>query len=310
MLSSSVNAKSGDQEMTIQDRIYYIFNCLRNNLKLIPEKGRHGLRVRNSILNPLLNIDGFISFRESPLRTLCDAFLVSFPWEKLYNALGHVKLLDIGCGSGEYFNLYNSILGEKVISYTGIDIIHHEEWNNISNEKVTFKMLSAEDVDSLNISKFNLIVSTTALEHIEHDLLFFQKVSSHIKKYNQKLLQIHFVPSPITMIHYPWHGYRQYNLTSFHKIAALFPSSKISVFPLGGMLSSLITPFFITIPKTVLFYLSGRQDISSYLPDFYKLLLQKIYSTEYLKSSKIPIIYCLVIESNMGESIFPTEIHS
>jgi len=99
--------------------------------------------------------------------------------------------------------------------------------------------------------KFDLVLSITALEHIENDVFTIHKCDYLSKPEG---IQIHIIPSFWLLFLMFFHGYRQYTPK---RIKSLFNQKQYRVYRLGGLFSFFLALFYITIPE-VLFGISFR----------------------------------------------------
>jgi len=176
--------------------------------------------------------------KSSPSRKYLDQFLKS----ELLNII-HIKnisLLDIGCGSGYVRKILSDagFTGE----YTGVDLYKHDNFETFNSDSFESTLLECK-IENLNVSKkFNFILSITALEHIENDVLTIMKCSYLLE---DEGIQMHIVPSSWSKFLYLRHGYRQYDPK---RIRQLFRDRITKVYKLGGLFSFLLHIIFITIP--------------------------------------------------------------
>lgn len=87
------------------------------------------------------------------------------------------KLLEIGYGAGEIFNLYNS-LGIKCYGYDFSEEAYQFSLKSNYNIPVTY-YLREEDIEK---NKFDIIVACEVLEHIKNDKETLLKWKSYLKK--------------------------------------------------------------------------------------------------------------------------------
>src|SRR3546814_5649889 len=87
--------------------------------------------------------------------------------EALCAVLGPLHLLEIGCGDGRYFDLYDESFG-GLASYTGIDPRPRDSWRS-DRPRRSFRQSTAEDISPETLKDTNLIVSQSAIEHIPDD---------------------------------------------------------------------------------------------------------------------------------------------
>lgn len=176
------------------------------------------------------------SGKSSPGRKYIDSFLKN--QIKDLTTPREISMLDIGCGSG----YIRKILSEQGFSgkYLGVDVQDYYQRDLTSKFSHDFVQKRIEDFESSE--KFDLIISNTALEHIEQDKLAIEKCHGFLKSGG---VAVHMVPSSAALFLYLFHGYRQY---SRRRIATLFDGKDITVYRLGGLFSFLWHFILIAIP--------------------------------------------------------------
>ncbi|MDQ2642206.1 MAG: class I SAM-dependent methyltransferase [Myxococcota bacterium] len=125
-----------------------------------------------------------------------------------------LRVLDIGCGDGPYYELLRkaALAGE----YLGIDIRESEFWKERgAGEQAlhpTFKVWDAHRIDSLGRS-FNAVISVTAFEHFRADRSVMKSVSRVLEPGGHALI---IVPSPYGSLVWGFsHGFRKYTPRRF-----------------------------------------------------------------------------------------------
>lgn len=151
-----------------------------------------------------------------------------------------IRVLDIGCGSG-FFQGILSAAGYKG-SYVGVDICKHPRFDVNRSDLFEVDHVESKIEDFETNAKFDLILSTTALEHIENDALAIAKCNEMLKPGG---VQIHIVPTFWSLFLYLVHGFRQY---SPKRVKTLFSGTNYTVYRLGGLFSFWLHVSFITIP--------------------------------------------------------------
>lgn len=222
--------------------IWFIFNYINNSFK----NYKLDKKIKQINFRPTKSSFDKLSFELSPLRYLTDLFIMEMPWHHFADSLGKIRLLEVGSGTGIYGEFINSILDDKLEIYTGVDPKSH----NLDkiNDKFNFHLDISDNIEKY-IENHNVILTITALEHFENDLLFFKKIQSHIKKTKKKILQIHIVPSYACLKTYLGHGLRQYTPRTISKITNLFEEDKKYLFSLGNDEFNKLTFEYITIPR-------------------------------------------------------------
>lgn len=205
-----------------------------HTVKLFPGISGHTCLINTKYWHPKRLRDG----KSSPSRKYLDQFLRS----ELLNII-HIKnisLLDIGCGSGYIRRILSDagFTGE----YVGVDLYKHDNFETFDSDSFESTLIESK-IEDLNFSKkFDFIMSITALEHIENDVLTVLKCGYLL---GNKGIQMHVVPSSWSKLLYLRHGYRQYDLK---RIKQLFGDKISKVYKLGGLFSFLLHIIFITIP--------------------------------------------------------------
>jgi SAM-dependent methyltransferase len=212
----------------------------------------------------------------SPAREYSDKFLFE-NLNKLVPAK-EIRVLDIGCGSGYIREIFSN-LGYKV-RYTGVDVKKHQNFDRFNFVDSEFIQSGIEDFKTEN--KFDLIISVSALEHIEDDKKVIAKVRQFLKPDG---VQIHIVPAIWSRPLYLKHGYRRYNPARLKKI---FPQAEIS--GKGGLFSFFLHLFFITVPRRI--FKSDRLFESNIYPKFVKI------SQRLDKIIPVPVLMYFISEAD------------
>lgn len=193
----------------------------------------------------------------SPSRLLTELSLRRFLLSVL--PLGKVRVLDIGCGSGKVCQ----ILAEMGYSgeYIGLDINDRFSIDIVPGFERRLVLGNAHNFDPIG-SRFDLIVSMSALEHIPNDKSLIDRLPDMLLPGG---IELHYVPSGWGLIVYMWHGYRQYPLRNIPKT---FGHRGVRIFALGGLSSFLLHLFFITVSEMLL-----RIPVRETVPKLYNWLL-------------------------------------
>ncbi len=212
--SSSLHVINADHKMTlIQKFFYFVLNIVNNLFDLPPRLA--SLRIIKFV--PTRTKDDFFHTltRTSPSRYLSNMFWRSLNFDYIREILKeNLKIVDVGCGSGNYRNILKLSDGD---TYLGVDIFESPNWASLKDASTSFVEIDFLQVDQY-LSDKNLLITQSALEHFEKDLLFFRKVSRLAEIKNQKLLQIHLFPAKSCLWTYLYHGIRQYNFRSIRQI--------------------------------------------------------------------------------------------
>jgi len=229
---------NGDRKLSIIQRLLYFPQCIKNWFQITP-------RNKLSINTVYLEFDPI--FLGSPSRILCDMFWKSIDWNYISAQLGgEINILDLACGSGHYGLNYRQYLGTNFGSYTGLDIYKSSDFPD-GFEHILDK---AENLIS-HYNNQNLIVSQSALEHIEKDTQCLKDALNCQLHSSRKFMQIHLFPASISLFLFLWHGWRQYSLRNLSSISVELNSianMQIRVFPIGGIRSFYAHFRHITLP--------------------------------------------------------------
>lgn len=153
-----------------------------------------------------------------------------------------MKILDVGCGDGNYENIIKSLGAEA--SYHGIDVIQSLKW---ADNPSLFEVYNAEELIDLN-RKFNLIISIHSLEHIEKDRKAVQGMTSCLEDDGIILMA---VPSKFSFPLYLFHGYRRYSVSNIKELAERSNLSLDNVIAAGGLVNSALHVISWTIPSLI-----------------------------------------------------------
>lgn len=244
-----IHELNGDARLGFFDRIRYLFQNFFRNIRYSPHY------VRPTYYRPD-HIDDHL-FLASPLRAYAETFMTKTLPEIFTPP--HIRVLDIGCGSGRYSDLLSSAgyTGE----YVGIDINDSFQYqlSETQSFKRSFQSVSVHEFSSENL--FDLIISMSALEHIEHD----DSLIDHLEQFlTDRGIQLHIVPGACALPLYLWHGFRQYRL---HDLEARFGTDNVHIFALGGCASYSLHFLFITLGEMIF-----RLPLRRWLKGLYKSL--------------------------------------
>ncbi|WP_338186431.1 class I SAM-dependent methyltransferase [Thalassospira tepidiphila] len=203
-----------------------------------------------------------------------------------------LSVLDIGCGSGRSVELFEEAgLSGK---WHGTDIDNRFVERN--NAKFVTSFSQGDILSAEWVTKFDLIYTNSALEHIPFNPEFPNKIREWLKPGG---IQVHIVPAPTSLFLYLWHGWRQYSLRTLEEA---FRDNNIEVFPIGGLFTSALQFFFITFWENIL-----RISIRNKFSKTYKwLLFRAIRADRY--APMFPVFY-VVIASNDPAPTKTTEFH-
>lgn len=91
-----------------------------------------------------------------------------------------ISILDVGCGSGNFYSYVNSI--SKNIDYTGIDFDFDKLSKNKFYGKKNFKILSKDLRKNWVINQYDFVWSSEVIEHLFDHKKFFKQLVKSTKK--------------------------------------------------------------------------------------------------------------------------------
>jgi SAM-dependent methyltransferase len=234
---------NGDVPLRKSDRAAYIAFHTARNAENVRRSREERVRVARCPA-PIVPV----SVAATPSRLAMHAFFEWAAGEAAAALRGlDITVLDIGCGTGTVTMDHLTSAGLRG-RYIGLDIARHPKWSDQSRGGFTPSLVlgQAETADlarALGPSRsIDLVISSTALEHIEHVTTALDRVASFLAPH---AWQIHFVPGTRSLPLYGPHGWRQFSPRCLHD---LFPSGEI--FSFLGPISDWWHRLFVT-PDTV-----------------------------------------------------------
>jgi 2-polyprenyl-3-methyl-5-hydroxy-6-metoxy-1,4-benzoquinol methylase len=299
--STSIHNINADKTLTkVQKLFYVICNIINNNQFYAPIDNK--LIISNFVADISDEDWNQLHIKSSPSRKLTDLFWLKLQWESIKLELGEIHVLDIGCGSGNCSVKLQIHSDNSIASYTGIDINKHNNWDKLSkkNEKAKFYKSDCLDVLDYVSEDTNFIISQSSLEHVEEDLLFFEKISSFIQQKSRKVMQIHFIPASASLKLYLTHGVRQYSPQTVSKVTRNFNEfSQAVLLGLGGKNCNTVHWQFITKPQLI-----SKVDRRDSETEEYDRKLRQAITLDMKKPQKKPHFYALIIYSNWSDNVF------
>jgi hypothetical protein len=298
--STSRHTLSADHRLTKFQRLSWLALNLVNNAfarsrvdaRLKEEK----FRLSEQRLDELW---GRIAGTASPSRRLCDLFWMSLPWGALTMEMRSIRALEMGCGTGVYGRLLQTLLKDCFERYVGVDIEASAQWSDVSDPRFVFEVGRAGDAHKF-LAGANLIMTQSALEHFEEDLLYFEQVADNVRLRTDPVLQVHLVPSASCITTFPWHGIREYTPRTISKLTRLFgPETRALLFSLGGRSCNRVHRNFITWPT-----LRYRQDWRKTQNDAYLRALREALLSDFKSDDGTPAFYALVLVSHFKSDPF------
>ena len=236
----------------------------------------------------------------TPARKLCNLFWLDLPWRALEDRLGPLRIMDYGSSAGNY--AINFMQWTDVpFAYHGFDVRRINGWKERCDlhDNLKFTQYEGEFERHHLTDEFNYFMSQAAMEHVIHDLTYFQVIADYLAETRKPAIQIHLIPSVTCLDLYGLHGVRQYSPRTLSKISSMFPDAICTVFCLGGPATNEIHRQAITIPE-----LNKTQDWRINYLDDYNRLMRKAIETDMISNSHDASFYALVIESGVEKSLF------
>jgi SAM-dependent methyltransferase len=282
--SSSVNSINGDRPLGVVAKLGYLALNWGDNLIDIPPALR-SFEVLQFRPGGSPSVDPAISLHASPSRFVSDLFWASMPWRAIAEELGGLRVIDLGCGSGEYLRRIAEVAAQPIDSWLGIDQRQQDSWNGLIRDfpQARFVAASCMDLPRLIGDKDNLVISQSALEHFETDAELFEALAEVIAPRRTPVVQVHLAPSPAGLGMFLWHGFRQYNYRKLSRLLAPFSAfSRAYVVLLGHSALNRLHRRYVTYPH--LFGYDGRvRHKASYEENLRLLAVQD--GTRHLRSA-------------------------
>ena len=301
MTRTSVHRLNGDRPLGYAGKLAYLpLNWLNNRF---PERWVDPrLAVRDFQCSSLASRWPDLETGLSPSRALSNLFWMALPWERIREELGTINVLDVGCGSGHYGGQLISWSDDRVASYVGADVHAEESWRVLARQDPRLRFIQA-DASDLGLSipdATNLVISQSAIEHMDHDLQFFEHVRDHVRRLGAPALQVHLCPSAACLRLYLLHGVRQYTPRTLSHVTRLFEDSSVVLYRLGGRACNRLHYRFITAPLMIW----RRGDLRLTRPAEYEHLLHAAIESDMGRPQRSPAFYALVIHTRPRAPLF------
>lgn len=238
----------------------------------------------------------------SPSRTLSDLFWLTLPWKRICEELGAIHILDVGCGDGQYGSQLISWSHDRVASYVGVDLNAQNSWAVLEQKdpRMQFRQGDASDLKHSIPAATNLLISQSAIEHMDHDLRFFEHVRDHVRRLGAPALQVHLCPSAACLKLYLLHGVRQYTPRTLSHITRLFEIGYAILYRLGGRACNRLHCKFITVPLMIW----RKSDLRVTRAAEYELRLHEAIEQDLSRPQQHPAFYALVIHTHPRTRLF------
>ncbi len=301
--SSSYHTFSADYNPGILKKFLWLnLNFFVNNISKLYKKDRNLNLSYFNVTNFKLH-ETKIRKDFTPARYISDLFWYNLPINDILYNLDKVKVLDIGCGSGIYYNIIKKIFGNKLVSYTGFDKKLRIDDNLKNEENIKF---IEDDISNIKkyLNDYNLIISQSFIEHIKFDLKLFDDLKI-MEERKTPCLQIHLFPSSSCLYSYLAHGIRHYNPGSISKISKIFDDNKTkkNLIGLGSKNINFLHIKEITLKRIFRQKsLIDKKNFEEYYKKFLKALENDNYLDEKRKINKAAF-YALTLQSNFKKTI-------
>ena len=103
------------------------------------------------------------------------------------------NILDVGCGSGNFYSYVNSI--SKNIDYTGIDFDYEKISKKKFHGRKNFKIISKDLRENWDLNEYDFVWSSEVIEHIFDDKKFFNQLVKSTKKDGHIIITTPYIDS-------------------------------------------------------------------------------------------------------------------
>jgi SAM-dependent methyltransferase len=289
MRTSFNNLISGDRLKNRTLKFIYLIISLLNFLLSIffflpfliyfNKKIKNNKKANNNSLEILSKILKTEKSKFSDSRILCFDFLMNCIKKRFVNNdlnPSEIKILDIGCGTGRFYLIFKYLFNQLniKISYLGIDIYEHENIKKLCiNSDFKFILVDANEFINSSNYDFDIIFTQSVLEHMKYDLDLIKNISRNHKM--NSTLQIHLVPSIVSLFSYVFHGYRHYSLFNIFILFKFF-INKISLYPIGNIFNGYSHVLNRINNKTKIHFKHRRYLFNSkFAPIFYGIIINE-----------------------------------
>jgi len=290
---SSIHNLNADEGLSkIEKVMWLLLNFINNNY--FPNKCGQ-LSIKNFCPEISDNDWERIHIKSSPSRSLSDLFWLNIDWKAIKSELGSINIFDTGAGKGDYALKINEF-ANGISRYSGVDLSFQKEWEQLMGKYtfITMKQCCSNKILDVIPSNTNFIMSQSAIEHFENDLLYFEQIKKFIEITNNNTIQVHLFPSSACLRLYLLHGVRQYTPRTIQTIVKLFdsPNEYSILFRLGGKNCNNLHYQFITRPL-----LLSKVDYRDTRTEEYRERLKIAIDNDIKYDNYIPNFYALVIHS-------------
>jgi len=240
----------------------------------------------------------------TPPRKLCNMFWLNLPWRDLENRIGPLRIMDYGCSVGNYALNFMEWT-DVAFSYHGFDVRPGDIWEErrAHYSNLNFTQYEGEFERRHFSDEFNFFMSQSAMEHVVHDLTYFQVIADYLSETDKPTIHIHQVPSAACLDLYGLHGVRHYTPRTVSKISKLFPDAICTLFSLGGVSTNAFHLDSITIPES-----EDTPDWRNVNLDEYNSLMKEAITSDMSSKCSEASFYTIVIETGVSTSAFDRDM--
>ena len=131
-----------------------------------------------------------------------DRFLFGYNFIKKNKNSNNIRILDVGCGSGNFYAYFKSLFSE--IKYTGLDF-DHEKMKSRKFNNDNCKIIAHDLRKDWFFGEFDFVWSSEVIEHLFDDQTFFQNLVKSTKKGGYIMITTPFINSYINFANkYGW----------------------------------------------------------------------------------------------------------
>ncbi|MBI4229685.1 MAG: class I SAM-dependent methyltransferase [Planctomycetes bacterium] len=178
--STSLHGLNADRGLPLPAKpLYFLLNRLNNLFPM--SRLDPGLAIRPFTPSPERLGAAVPETVISPARVLTHLYWQGLPWPEIQRELGGIRVLDVGCGRADYAAPLLDWSGGRIERYLGVDAETHPEWDVLLRDRGPFAFArgDASEISRHLAPETSIILSSSALEHVDRDLGFFEQVRDH-----------------------------------------------------------------------------------------------------------------------------------
>jgi 2-polyprenyl-3-methyl-5-hydroxy-6-metoxy-1,4-benzoquinol methylase len=238
----------------------------RERIRTFPLPRAHA-RLASDLSPPRADLHRFFSFAAHALR---------------HRFRRDITILDVGCGGGPCAEFFDA--AGYTGTYIGLDVYRKKTWSDRPTANLTKRLILGDvhTFDSSGLPPIDLLISSTALEHIPDDTGAIARLSRLLVP---DAAQVHYVPGEGALSLYGPHGWRQY---SPRCLRTLFPRGQI--YRAGGPVSSLVHRVAITGPTQ-----RRQPTLMVRAPRRYAMIRDLTLALDRLLGNRPPTMYGVIV---------------